>query len=58
MLSLLTLVAQASTSIALPPESPPEMQASELSVAPVIDGKVRGDAAWNGVTPARIFWQV
>ena len=58
MLSLLTLVAQASTSIALPPESPPEMQAHELLVAPVIDGKVQGDSAWNGVTPARNFWQV
>ena len=58
MLSLLTLVAHASTSIVLPPESPPEMQAYELPVAPVIDGRVQGDSAWNGVTPATGFWQV
>ena len=58
MLSLLTLVAQVSASVALPPDTPPEMQAYRLSAAPIIDGKVRDDAAWNGVTPAEDFWQV
>ena len=58
MLSLLALFAHASTSVTLPPESPPEMQAFELPAAPVIDGRVDGDTAWNGVTPAQGFWQV
>ncbi len=58
MLSLLALFAHASTSVTLPPGSPPEMQAFKLPVAPIIDGKVHGDAAWNAVTPARNFWQV
>ncbi len=40
------------------PVSPPEMQAHALSTAPFIDGVVRGDAAWDGVVPARDFWQV
>ena len=40
------------------PTSPPEVQASALSVAPVVDGKILGDDAWSGVTPARDFWQV
>ena len=40
------------------PSSPPEMQANALTVAPVVDGKILGDDAWAGVTPARDFWQV
>jgi hypothetical protein len=33
------------------------MQAKRLQVAPVIDGDVLGDAAWNGPVPATGFWQ-
>jgi len=36
----------------------PEMQASKLSVAPVLDGEVLTDSAWQGVFPATGFWQV
>ena len=55
---LSALVALAAVSALAPPTSPPEMQAHELPVAPVIDGDVRDDDAWSGVTPARDFWQV
>lgn len=34
------------------------MQASALSVAPVLDGEVIADAAWKGASPATGFWQV
>ena len=33
------------------------MQAKPLQLAPVIDGDVLGDAAWNGPVPATGFWQ-
>ena len=36
----------------------PVMQASTLSVAPVLDGEVLADSAWQGVFPATGFWQV
>jgi len=36
----------------------PVMQAYAIGVAPVVDGKVLGDAAWAGVVPATGFWQV
>ena len=36
----------------------PVMKASELSTAPVLDGTVLGDAAWQDVSPATGFWQV
>jgi len=40
------------------PDEPPVMQAFELQVAPVIDGVVLGDPAWQGLIPATGFWQV
>ena len=52
------IVALAASNAIAAPASPPQMQARQLSIAPVIDGDVRGDAAWNGVIPARDFWQV
>ena len=36
----------------------PVMQASALSVAPVLDGEVLADSAWQAVSPATGFWQV
>ncbi len=36
----------------------PVMQASALSTAPVLDGEILADAAWQGVSPATGFWQV
>ena len=39
------------------PTEPPAMQAKPLQLAPVIDGDVLGDAAWNGPVPAAGFWQ-
>ena len=36
----------------------PVTDAAVLSVAPVLDGKVVGDAAWEGVVPATGFTQV
>ena len=36
----------------------PEMRAYPLETAPVIDGNVRGDSAWSGVTPATDFTQI
>ena len=40
------------------PSSPPEMTASRLSSAPVLDGNVLGDDAWRNTEPAREFWQI
>jgi len=40
------------------PGEPPVMQAFELQTAPVIDGVVLGDPAWQGLIPATGFWQV
>ena len=42
----------------VPPQSAPEMNAYALESAPVVDGDVLGDPAWNGPTPAASFWQV
>jgi hypothetical protein len=36
----------------------PVMQAPSLENIPVLDGKVIGDPAWNGLVPATGFWQV
>jgi hypothetical protein len=36
----------------------PVMQSSELSEAPLLDGEVLADPAWQGVSPATGFWQV
>jgi len=56
--NILVIVALASGNAAAMPAAPPEMQAQQLTSAPVIDGNVRGDAAWDGAVPAREFWQV
>jgi hypothetical protein len=37
---------------------PPEMRAYRLPSAPIVDGQVIGDDAWNGVAPATGFWQI
>lgn len=34
------------------------MRASQLASAPVLDGEVAGDTAWDGIVPASGFWQV
>ena len=36
----------------------PDLQATRLVAAPLIDGNVTGDEAWSGATPASGFWQV
>jgi len=36
----------------------PVMQASTLEVAPVLDGEVLADPAWQSISPATGFWQV
>ncbi|MGA9573885.1 MAG: DUF5916 domain-containing protein [Lysobacterales bacterium] len=36
----------------------PVMRAYAINDAPVLDGEVLGDPAWQGVTPATGFWQV
>jgi len=36
----------------------PVMRASAITVAPVVDGNVLGDPAWDRVVPATDFWQV
>lgn len=41
-----------------PPAGRPEIQAVELPAAPVMDGRVLTDPAWQGVVPASGFWQV
>ena len=40
------------------PGQRPTMQAGELTAAPVLDGRVLGDSAWEGIQPASGFWQV
>jgi len=40
------------------PTSQPAMDAFALPVAPVVDGEVLGDPAWEGATPATGFWQI
>ncbi len=39
-------------------EGPPSITARKLSQAPVLDGDVRNDIAWHGLTPATGFHQV
>ncbi len=39
------------------PHEPPVMQAKALQTAPLVDGDVLGDAAWEGSIPATGFWQ-
>jgi len=46
------------TNAATPPVERPVMQARALQSAPVLDGDVLGDSAWQGVNPASGFWQV
>ena len=57
---MISLIAAAAAvgGVATPPAAPPEMNAYKLNESPVIDGDVRGDLAWSGVTPAKDFWQV
>lgn len=56
---LVSLFFTAGNVIAADLSSPrPVMQAYAITVAPVVDGKVLGDAAWAGVVPATGFWQV
>ena len=40
------------------PSAKPTMSAKALSTAPVVDGDVLNDSAWQGVEPATGFWQV
>ena len=40
------------------PSAKPTMSAKALSAAPVVDGDVLNDSAWQGVEPATGFWQV
>ncbi|MGB5690518.1 MAG: hypothetical protein WBM45_14705, partial [Woeseiaceae bacterium] len=40
------------------PQVAPKHSATKLDAAPVIDGNITGDAAWNGALPATGFWQV
>lgn len=39
-------------------EAPPTASAHRLPTAPVLDGKVLGDASWQGATPITGFWQI
>ena len=39
------------------PDEPPVMRAKALQTAPVVDGDVLGDSAWEGSVPATGFWQ-
>jgi len=57
-LTLGVLVSTASMAAEGPPTERPEMQAFELQSAPLLDGAVLGDEAWQGVVPASGFWQV
>ena len=41
-----------------PPAAPPAMLAHRLPAAPIIDGDVLHDAAWDGSIPASGFWQI
>lgn len=40
------------------PESPPVANAFPLSAAPLIDGRVKTDPAWQGAQAIRGFWQI
>ncbi len=55
-----TAVAQGGSSgnQALTPATPPVVRAVRLPQAPVIDGEVRGDEVWRGVSPISEFRQV
>jgi hypothetical protein len=37
---------------------PPVVQAAKMTSIPVLDGRVLGDSAWIGLSPASGFWQV
>jgi hypothetical protein len=53
----LAFLAVAAVAQPMRPDTQPEMQASALQTAPVVDGNVIGDPAWNGVEPVTDFWQ-
>lgn len=36
----------------------PKASAASLTIKPVLDGEIRGDAAWEKVTPIQEFWQI
>ena len=55
VLCAITVTSHAQTSSLAPR---PVTHASELSAAPVLDGVVLGDNAWDTVTPATGFWQI
>ena len=40
------------------PATPPVVEAQRLAAAPLLDGTVLGDTAWEGATPATDFWQI
>jgi hypothetical protein len=40
------------------PAGRPVIPAGHLTTLPVLDGKVIGDSAWDGLSPASGFWQV
>jgi len=54
----LLLAAVVSLDAAARPALPPELSATRLSVAPVLDGDVLGDNAWSNTVPTSEFWQV
>ncbi|MEH6569963.1 MAG: DUF5916 domain-containing protein [Halioglobus sp.] len=53
----LLLFAESAVSQPRAPDSPPNALAHRIEVAPVIDGHVRDDPAWNRVEPVTGFWQ-
>jgi len=57
-LLLAAFAADGAEQVPVPPETPPNVQAQRLTVAPELDGQVLDDPAWTGVQPATGFWQV
>ncbi|MGB5628941.1 MAG: DUF5916 domain-containing protein [Woeseiaceae bacterium] len=60
-LTAIVTLSLAATALAQDPGKPqfaPRLGATKLDAAPVIDGNITGDAAWNGALPATGFWQV
>jgi len=55
---LLSIFTAGAVSAEGPSAERPVMQASALQSAPVLDGDVLGDPAWQGLVPATGFWQV
>lgn len=55
---LLATAAVAAEQATLAPSIPPVTRAYPLAVKPKIDGKVLGDAAWQGAKATSGFWQI